>query len=173
MTAIDVELSFMSKELDFAIKTRDDRIIAQSKYYLTIFVGLKTCSKFIFDWIDGAPASKQLIDYLNMNLHWISNYQFTGFTTSALAAKCYAIVNAFDSLKPENLSSAAWYQLLAMVAYLVQNKDEFGISSRDNLISVIRRYKSFYNPNQCMLAISVLSSENAKVSAATSRNSSK
>ena len=103
------------------------------------------------------PYSPSLANYIYNNLEVLSSNDFSGYRLSSSAENNIDIVNSLSEDKRADLGRASWYELLASLLYIFNNKRSWKIDEGDNaFFDALIRQKSQYNEGQCAYAFNML-----------------
>ena len=136
-------------------ETFDDRLVCQKKIYLLQSLG--TDLGYTYNWYVRGPYSPALTNYVYNNIDVLSYNDLSGYKLSQIAETNVNAVNGLANKKPEELSLVSWYELLASLLYIYNNREGWGISNTDkSLFDELINHKPQYSDEQCKMAYHVL-----------------
>ena len=87
----------------------------------------------------------------------LSSNDFSGYSLSSSAENNIDIVNSLLEDKRADFGIASWYELLASLLYIFNNKRSWKIDEGDNaLFGALIKQKPQYNKEQCAYAFDTL-----------------
>lgn len=155
MNNIDIANGIVFQKLGISTESIDDGLTYQKKIYLLQSLG--TDLGYIFKWIVFGPYSPSLNDYVYDNLEVLLSSDFSGYSLSSSAENNIDIVNSLSEDKRADLGIASWYELLASLLHIFNNKRRLKIDKgEDALFDRLIKYNPQYDKEQCSYAFSVL-----------------
>lgn len=155
MNSIDIANGIVFQEMAVSKDTFEDRLICQKKVYLLQELG--TDLGYRYNWYVRGPYSPSLTNYVYTNLDVLRSQDFSEFKLSQDAAKNIALVNSLVAKKKQELDIVGWYELLASLLYINNNRTSWQVSEGlDSLINTLIKYKPQYSTQQCEYAVSIL-----------------
>lgn len=156
MNNIDIANGMIFHEMGISKDTFDDRLICQKKVYLLEALG--TDLGYTFNWYVRGPYSPSLTNYVYNNLEVLKANDFSQYNLSAAAKNNIDKVNNLLDAKKQDMSNASWYELLASLFYIFNNKKSWRIDDdkKESLFEILMKHKPQYNNEQCEYAYSVL-----------------
>lgn len=158
MEQIDVVNGLIFNQL--GINTKDsleDRVIIQKKIYLLQSLGIDL--GYSYNWYLKGPYSTTLtnyiyekLDFLNQSKDIFEQYQLNNSVTTKIAK-----VNSISSGKPHELSTDAWYELIASLIYICKNRSSWEIAGdEESIISALRAKKPHFSVQNCEDALNYI-----------------
>lgn len=159
MNKIDIANGLIFQKMEIHKSTFDERLICQKKIYLLQALG--TNLGYSYNWYVRGPYSPELTNYIYNNLDVLSSNDFSSYELAEVPQKNVNKVNGLINEKPDNMSSASWYELLASLLYMDKNRKSWGIDEGDDkqLYSKLMQYKPKYNIDECDKAYNLLKAE--------------
>lgn len=158
MNPIDIANGLVFQKLSIEKETFDDRLISQKKIYLLQSLG--TDLGYTYHWYVRGPYSSSLASYLYANLDILSSSDFHDYYLTDTAERNVQSVRGLEHRVRPDFTTASWYELLASLLYIYNNKESWKINDQEHsLFSKLIQYKSQYNEEQCQYAFGVLCSE--------------
>lgn len=155
MNNIDIANGIIFQKMGIGKETFDERLICQKKMYL--LEGLGTDLGYSYNWYVRGPYSPSLTNYVYNNLEVLSANDFGQYKLSQTAEKHVEQVNSLLEQKKQDMGEAAWYELLASLFYISNNKQSWKIDDKkESLFDILMKYKPQYNVQQCQYAYDVL-----------------
>lgn len=155
MNNIDIANGIVFQKMEISKESFDDRLICQKKVYLLQSLG--TDLGYTYNWYVRGPYSPSLANYVYNNLEVLSSNDFSGYSLSLSAESNIDIVNSLSEEKRDDFAIASWYELLASLLYIFNNKRSWKIDEEDNtLFGTLIKQKSQYNEEQCAYAFNIL-----------------
>lgn len=157
MNNIDIANGIVFKKMELSKDSFDARIICQKKVYLLQSLG--TDLGYSYNWYVRGPYSPALANYVYTNIELLSNTNFDSYRISEKAEENINRVNSLQEQKPNDVSLASWYELLASLLYIDKNRISWKIGNdSESLFKTLIQYKPKYNQGQCTYAFEVLKS---------------
>jgi len=159
MNNIDIANGLIFQKLNLSKETFNDRLICQKKIYLLQSVGVDL--GYEYNWYVRGPYSPSLTTYIYNNLDMLKNYDFSKYALNHDAEKFIEKVNNLSQKKSLDISDASWYELLASLLFIHNNKMGWKITSDnpEDLYTMLIQYKPQYNREQCKAAFDILNEE--------------
>ncbi len=130
-------------------------LFVKKKIYLLQSLG--TDLGYTYNWYVRGPYSPSLTNYVYNNLEILSSNDFSGYSLSSSAENNIDIVNSLLEDKRADFGIASWYELLASLLYIFNNKRSWKIDEGDNaLFGALIKQKPQYNKEQCAYAFDTL-----------------
>ncbi len=158
MNNIDIANGIVFQKLAISKDSFDDRLICQKKIYLLQSLG--TNLGYAYNWYVRGPYSPALTTYLYANLDVLASNDFSDCKLAEMAEKNIACVNRLEKEKRSDFTTASWYELLASLLYIHNNRESWKIDEEEHpLFLTLIKYKPQYNEEQCQYAYKTLSDE--------------
>ena len=158
MNSIDIANGIIFQKLGISKDSFDDRLICQKKIYLLQSLG--TNLGYAYNWYVRGPYSPALTSYLYGNLDVLASNDFSDCKLADTAEKNVHCVNGLKERKRADLTTASWYELLASLLYIHNNRESWKINDQEQpLFLTLMKYKPQYNEEQCQYAFEILSDE--------------
>jgi uncharacterized protein YwgA len=155
MNNIDIANGIVFQKLAICKESFDDRLICQKKIYLLQSLG--TDLGYTYNWYVRGPYSPSLTNYVYNNLDVLSSNDFSAYSLSPDAEKNIERVNALLEDKREDFGIVSWYELLASLLYIFNNRRSWKIDEESNTLSgALIKQKPQYNEGQCDYALNTL-----------------
>lgn len=154
MNNIDVANGIVFQNMAISKENFDDRLICQKKIYLLQSLG--TDLGYTYNWYVHGPYSPSLANYIYNNLEVLSSIDFSNYRLSASAENNINQVNMLIEDIQMDFKVASWYELLASLLYIINNKDSWKIDNKDTLFNTLMLQKPQYNIEQCKYAFETL-----------------
>ena len=155
MNNIDIANGLIFQRLNIGKETFDERLITQKKIYLLQSLG--TNLGYSYNWYVRGPYAPALTNYVYNNIDVLSSENFSDFKLTPNAESNVNLINALEKEKPMNMTVASWYELLASLLYIYNNKESWGVDNQnESLFSTLINHKPQYNWEQCEIALSSL-----------------
>lgn len=163
MNNIDVANGLVFRQLGIGKDTFEARLISQKKMYLLQALG--TDLGYRYNWYLRGPYSPALTNYMYANLDWLkdSGNELSKYSLSDAAENNIKCVNELAQQSGSaDLEEAAWYELLASLHYIYQNKKSWSVTGTglEDIFEKLRQYKPQYTEKQCQVAFDVLRGAN-------------
>lgn len=158
MNNIDIANGIVFKKMEIGKESFDARIICQKKIYLLQSLG--TDLGYSYNWYVRGPYSPMLANYVYTNIELLSNTNFDSYKISKDAEKNIAKVNNLQAKKTEDFTLATWYELLASLLYIENNRESWKLeNNKEAIFDTLIKYKPMFNLKQCQYAFGVLLDE--------------
>lgn len=155
MKNIDIANGVIFQKMGISKETFDDRLICQKKIYLLESLG--TDLGYTYNWYVRGPYSPSLTNYLYNNLEILRANDFSQYSLSEAAEKNVERVNSLSEAKKQDMSVESWYELLASLVYIYNNKQSWKIDDKkESLFDILIKYKPQYNMVQCQYSYDIL-----------------
>lgn len=155
MNNIDIANGIVFQRLAISKDSFDDRLICQKKIYLLQSLG--TNLGYTYNWYVRGPYSPALTTYLYTNLDVLASHDYSDCKLAEIAEKNIQCVNHLEREKRSDFTAASWYELLASLLYIYNNKESWKIDSqKQSLFITLVKYKPQYSEEQCQYAYDVL-----------------
>lgn len=156
MDNIDIAKGLIFKKLNIKSKNSlNNRVIIQKKIYLLQEqdVDLGYC----YNWYLKGPYSPSLTSYVYENLDTLKSMEYNGASLNGKVLNKIEKINEFQECKPDNLSEADWYELLASLLYIHKNCNMWSIKNdKENVIKTLIDEKPKYSREDCQIALNKL-----------------
>lgn len=158
MNNIDIANGMVFQRLGICKDSFDDRLICQKKIYLLQSLG--TNLGYMYNWYVRGPYSPALTTYIYANLDVLSRDDFSHYKLAEVVEKNIQCVNNLEKVKRADCTASSWYELLASLLYVYNNKESWKIDDQEqSLFLTLIKYKPQYNKEQCKDAFRVLKDE--------------
>lgn len=158
MNSIDIANGIIFQKLGISKDSFDDRLICQKKIYLLQSLG--TNLGYAYNWYVRGPYSPALTTYLYSNLDVLASNDFSDCKLADTAERNVYCVNRLKERKRADLTTASWYELLASLLYIHNNRESWKINDQEQpLFLTLMKYKPQYNEEQCQYAFEILTDE--------------
>lgn len=156
MDNMDIAKGLVFKNLNIKSKNSlDDRVIIQKKIYL--LQEKQVDLGYAYNWYLKGPYSSALTSYVYDNLDTLNSMEYKTATLNNVVVEKIQKVNEFNEFKPENLSEADWYELLASMVYIYGNHNAWSIKNeKEDIINTLMTEKPKYLRKDCEFAFSKL-----------------
>ncbi len=158
MENIDIANGLIFQKMRISKDSFDDRLICQKKVYLLQSLG--TDLGYSYNWYVRGPYSPSLTNYVYNNLDVLTSENFSDYKLSVIAKKNVDKVNDLVRDKITELSVVSWYELLASLLYIDNNRESWKIDKTDKtdkaLFKELIKYKPQYSEQQCAEAYDIL-----------------
>lgn len=155
MNSIDIAKGMIFQRMSVSKDSFDDRLICQKKIYLLQSLG--TDLGYTFNWYVRGPYSPSLTNYVYTNLAVLKSNDFSEYKMVKEVEDNIQRVNLLADDKGEDMRTASWYELLASLLYIHNNRNSWKIDTeRSSLFDILMKYKPQYNAEQCGEAFQVL-----------------
>lgn len=160
MNNIDIANGLVFHRLGIRKDTFENRLIAQKKIYLLQSLG--TVLGYHYNWYLHGPYSPSLTSYMYANLDWMQECDST-FAKYKLSNKTEDNIRRVNELAQRsdnaNLDEADWYELLASLHYIYQNRRSWAVDGEKGIFKKLQQYKPQYSEQQCQVASDALRKE--------------
>ena len=152
MDNIDIAKGLILKNLNIKSKNSlDNRVIIQKKIYL--LQEQEVDLGYEYNWYLKGPYSPTLTSYVYI----LNSMEYNGVSLNDVVIGKIEKVNRFNEYKPDNLSEADWYELLASMLYIFKNYNAWAINKdKEDIIKTLIIEKPKYSPNDCEYAFEKL-----------------
>lgn len=158
MNNIDIANGIVFQKLKISKDSFDERLICQKKIYLLQSLG--TNLGYTYNWYVRGPYSPALTTYIYANLDVLTSSDFSDYKLAKIAERNIQCVNNLEKRKRSDFTTASWYELLASLLYIHNNRESWEIDDQENsLFLTLIKYKPQYNEEQCQYAFTVLVDE--------------
>ena len=158
MNNIDIANGIVFQKLKISKDSFDERLICQKKIYLLHSLG--TDLGYTYNWYVRGPYSPALTTYIYANLDVLASSDFSDYKLAEIAERNIQCVNNLETGKRSDFTTASWYELLASLLYIHNNRESWEIDDQENsLFLTLIKYKPQYNEEQCQYAFKVLVDE--------------
>lgn len=155
MENIDIANGLIFQKMRISKDSFDDRLICQKKVYLLQSLG--TDLGYSYNWYVRGPYSPSLTNYVYNNLDVLTSENFSDYKLSVIAKKNVDKVNDLVRDKITELSVVSWYELLASLLYIDNNRESWKIDKTDKaLFKELIKYKPQYSEQQGAEAYDIL-----------------
>lgn len=155
MENIDIANGIVFQRLEINKDSFDARLICQKKIYLLQSLG--TNLGYTYNWYVRGPYSPALTSYIYANLDVLSSNDFSEYNLIGETEENIRRVNELETKKRADFTTASWYELLASLLYIHNNRMSWKIDQQDrSLFSTLMKYKPQYNEEQCGYAVGIL-----------------
>ena len=115
---------------------------------------------YTYNWYVRGPYSPALTTYIYANLDVLASSDFSDYKLAEIAERNIQCVNNLETGKRSDFTTASWYELLASLLYIHNNRESWEIDDQENsLFLTLIKYKPQYNEEQCQYAFKVLVDE--------------
>lgn len=160
MNNIDIANGMVFQRLRIRKDSFDERLVCQKKIYLLQSLG--TNLGYTYNWYVRGPYSPALTTYIYANLDVLASSDFSDYKLAKMAERNIQCVNNLEKRKRSDFTTASWYELLASLLYIHNNRDSWKIDEDDqehSLFLTLIKYKPQYNEEQCQYAFEILGDE--------------
>lgn len=158
MNNIDIANGIVFQKLKISKESFDERLVCQKKIYLLQSLG--TNLGYMYNWYVRGPYSPALTTYIYANLDVLASNDFSDYKLAKMAEKNIQCVNNLEKKKRSDFNTASWYELLASLLYIHNNRESWRIDDqKSSLFSTLIKYKPQYNEGQCQYAFKILDDE--------------
>jgi len=148
MTNIDIANGLVFQALGIKKDSLDNRIISQKKIYLLQEMGIDI--GYSYNWYIRGPYSPYLTTYIYDNLDMLKDYDFASYKLSDDARSKIETINNLEREKPQPLTVASWYELLASLLYIIKKWN------KETPYETLVKYKPKYTPEDYEAAMDQL-----------------
>lgn len=157
MNNIDIANGLIFQRMGISKDSFDDRLICQKKIYLLQSLG--TDLGYTYNWYVRGPYAPTLTNYIYNNLEILKSNDFSEYKLAGVAENNVNRVNKLVDDKVSDMTESSWYELLASLLYIENNKQSWKIDDKEEtLFGELIKYKPQYNFEQCKKALEVLRS---------------
>ncbi len=158
MNNIDIANGIVFQKMAIGKESFDDRLICQKKIYLLQSLG--TNLGYTYNWYVRGPYSPALTTYIYANLDVLNSNDFSEYKLAEAAERNIQRVNHLESRKRSDFTTMSWYELLASLLFINNNKESWKIDEQpDTLFLTLIKHKPQYNEEQCKYGFNVLGEE--------------
>lgn len=155
MNNIDIANGIVFREMAINKETFDDRLICQKKIYLLQSLG--TDLGYTYNWYVHGPYSPSLSNYVYNNLEVLESIDFSDYNLSEDTENNIDKVNSLLEDKRVDFGNGSWYELLASLLYIFNNRNSWKIGEDNNtLFDALIKQKPQFNREQCVYAFDTL-----------------
>lgn len=155
MNNIDIANGIVFQKMAISKDSFDDRLICQKKIYLLQALG--TDLGYTYNWYVRGPYSPSLTNYVYTNLEVLENNDFSNYKLAKKAQDNVDKVNDLINSIRQDFYGASWYEILASLLYIYNNKESWGIKNgKEELYDTLINAKPQYTKEQCKYAFDVL-----------------
>ena len=155
MNNIDIANGIVFQKMSISKDCFDDRLICQKKIYLLQALG--TDLGYTYNWYVRGPYSPSLTNYVYNNLDVLENNDFSNYRLSSKAQANVDKVNRLIDDIRQDFYEASWYEILASLLYINNNRESWGITNdKGELYETLIKAKPQYTKEQCEYAFNVL-----------------
>ncbi|MBU3217790.1 hypothetical protein LL033_09945 [Clostridium estertheticum] len=157
MDNMDIAKGMIFKNLNINSKNSlDCRVIIQKKIYL--LQEQEVDLGYEYNWYLKGPYSPTLTSYVYDNLDVLKSMEYKEVSLNTEVIRKITKVNEFQKWKPNNLSEASWYEVLASILYIFKNHCMWGIKdyNKENIIKTLIIEKPKYSNQDCEFALKKL-----------------
>lgn len=155
MNNIDIANGIVFQKMGINKESFDERLICQKKIYLLQSLG--TDLGYAYNWYVRGPYAPALTSYVYNNIDVLSSDDFSNYKLAKVAEDNVNIVNDLVKEKPSDLTVSSWYELLASLLYIYNNKDSWNVDEQSSsLFATLVKVKPQYNDQQCNNALEIL-----------------
>lgn len=155
MNNIDIANGIVFQKMAISKESFDDRLICQKKIYLLQSLGTEL--GYTYNWYVRGPYSPSLSNYVYNNLEVLSSNDFSDYNLSEIAEKNVNTVNALLEDRRADFENVSWYELLASLLFIYNNRDSWKIDGEKNtLFGALIKQKPQFNEEQCIYAFDTL-----------------
>ena len=158
MNNIDIANGIVFQKLHVSKESFDDRLICQKKVYLLQSLG--TNLGYTYNWYVRGPYSPALTTYVYSNSELLSHENFSEYKLAQTVEKNIQCVQDLEKEKRSDFTVASWYELLASLMYIYNNRESWNIDDKEeSLYSALTSHKPQFNQEQCKYAFGILKSK--------------
>lgn len=158
MNNIDIANGMVFQKLEITKESFDERLICQKKIYLLQSLG--TNLGYTYNWYVRGPYSPALTTYIYANLDVLASNDFSDYKLAEMAERNIQRVNNLEKKKRSDFTTVSWYELLASLLYIHNNRESWEIDDHEHsLFLTLIKYKPQYNEEQCQYAFGILGNE--------------
>lgn len=155
MNNIDIANGIIFQKMGIDKDSFKDRLICQKKIYLLQSLG--TDLGYMYNWYVRGPYSPPLTNYVYTNLDVLLSNDFSNYKLANSAEKNVEKVNDLLNDSKPDFSDESWYELLASLLYIDNNRESWKIDNKESsLFDILMKHKPQYNIDQCEYAFSTL-----------------
>lgn len=155
MNNIDIANGMVFQKMMIGKETFEERLICQKKIYLLQSLG--TDLGYSYNWYVRGPYAPALTNYVYNNIDVLSSNDFSSYKLSKAAEENVNKVNELVEGKPSDMTVASWYELLASLLYIDNNKESWKIDNQEkSLFKKLMKFKPQYNEEQCKNALGIM-----------------
>lgn len=155
MNNIDIANGMVFQKLSISKDSFDERLICQKKIYLLQSLG--TNLGYTYNWYVRGPYSPALTTYIYANLDVLASNDFSDYKLAEMAERNIQCVNGLEKKIRSDFTTASWYELLASLLFIYNNKESWKIDEQEcSLFSTLIKFKPQFNEEQCQYAFGVL-----------------
>lgn len=145
MDKMDIAKGLIFKGLNIYSKdSLEDRVIIQKKVYLLQQKGIDL--GYEYNWYLKGPYSPTLTKYVYDKLDTLATIGYDEFLLNDEVVEKIETINKFEEDKPNNLSKASWYELLASILYIYNNHYMWGeVKDKQDIINILKIEKPKYS----------------------------
>lgn len=155
MNNIDIANGLIFQKLGISKENFDDRLVCQKKIYLLQSLG--TDLGYMYNWYVRGPYSPSLTNYIYTNLDVLTSNDFSKYKLSSMAEKNVNNVNGLLQKIRSDFNEASWYELLASILYISNNRESWKIDDKkESVFNTLIKYKPQYSYEQCAYAYDIL-----------------
>jgi len=162
MNNIDIANGIIFQRLHLSIESFADRLICQKKIYLLQVLGSDLGYKY--NWYIHGPYSPTLTNYMYNNINVLLTLDLEKYELSTQTLENINAVNRLQDNIREDFNVCSWYELLASIVYINENRYSWGIDAQVDLdggiTNKVIEQKPQYTSAQCAFAIERLKREN-------------
>ena len=159
MKKIDIANGIIFQKMNIQLKTFDERLISQKKIYILQSLGIDL--GYSYNWYVYGPYAPTLANYMYNNLDLLNSSDFSEYTLAETVEKNIDMVESLGKGKPADLSLASWYELIASLLYIHNNRESWRINSdEESLFNQLIESKPKYSKEQCEKAWKYLRTNN-------------
>lgn len=155
MNNIDIANGIVFQKMAISKESFDDRLMSQKKIYLLQSLG--TDLGYTYNWYVHGPYSPSLTNNIYNNLEVLISSDFSEYHLSETAENNIEKVNSLIEDKKPELAAASWYELLASLLYIYNNKNSWKVDdNKKSLFDALMKQKPQFSEEQCAYAYQVL-----------------
>ena len=143
MNYSDIANGLIFQKMDIKNDSFTNRLICQKKIYLLQSLG--TNIGYSYNWYKRGPYSPDLTEYVYENLSELRELNLSDYSLSDESIHNEEIVEKLAEDKPDGLSLEWWYELLASLAYISDNKTSWHVVDKSSLFGELISHKPRFN----------------------------
>ena len=147
MEKIDIANGLIFKELCISSDNFKNTLIGQKKIYLLESSGVDL--GYSYDWYMSGPYSSELNKYIYENIDALLNIDFKGYSLSENVKEMINKINLLSEKKPKKSNDDYWYELLASLLYIENNRESWNITKPTDIYDSLIEQKSSFEMDDC------------------------
>ncbi len=155
MNNIDIANGIVFQKMAVSKDSFEDRIICQKKVYLLQSLG--TDLGYTYNWYVRGPYSPSLTNYIYGNLDVLMSNDFSKYNLNKAVEDNIDKVNSISDDIRNDFDLSSWYELLASLLFIYNNKESWKIKSeKSSLYKALMEQKPQFSEEQCEYAFGKL-----------------